>query len=436
MQKIGVGLVGFGTIGTGVARILLGKREEIFRRTGQRIELLKICDKDITTDRGIDLPEGILTDNLSEITDNPEISIVIELIGGLEPARTFVLKFLEAGKNVVTANKALLANHGPELFDAARRRGRTIAFEASVCGGIPILSSIATSLQANRIESINAIVNGTSNFILSRMESDGADYADAVCQAQNLGYAEANPSMDVDGTDAVQKLTILAQLAFGAVASWKEIPRTGIDSVSAVDIEFAKKLGKRIRLLATASRGENGLALKVSPTLIPESAPLAKVHDAFNAVEIIGDFVGPVFYQGLGAGERPTASAVCSDVIDTAVGRTALTFGAVRMWAADRPALPLLPSSEIVGGAYLRMTVRDQPGVVAEIAGILGRHNISIASMLQAEAAEQSDSACLIILTHPAPEGALGTAVEELDCLEFNLAKTVRLAVGAPDTAV
>ncbi|MBO7679395.1 MAG: homoserine dehydrogenase, partial [Thermoguttaceae bacterium] len=291
-------------------------------------------------------------------------------------------------------------------------------------------------LQANRIESINAIVNGTSNFILSRMESDGADYADAVCQAQNLGYAEANPSMDVDGTDAVQKLTILAQLAFGAVASWKEIPRTGIDSVSAVDIEFAKRLGKRIRLLATASRGENGLALKVSPTLIPESAPLAKVRDAFNAVEIIGDFVGPVFYQGLGAGERPTASAVCSDVIDTAVGRTALTFGAVRMWAADRPALPLLPSSEIVGGAYLRMTVRDQPGVVAEIAGILGRHNISIASMLQAEAAEQSDSACLIILTHPAPEGALGTAVEELDCLEFNLAKTVRLAVGAPDTAV
>ncbi|MBR3219990.1 MAG: ACT domain-containing protein, partial [Thermoguttaceae bacterium] len=174
----------------------------------------------------------------------------------------------------------------------------------------------------------------------------------------------------------------------------------------------------------------------VSPTLIPESAPLAKVRDAFNAVEIIGDFVGPVFYQGLGAGERPTASAVCSDVIDTAVGRTALTFNAVRMWAADRPALPLLPSSEIVGGAYLRMTVRDQPGVVAEIAGILGRHNISIASMLQAEAAEQSDSACLIILTHPAPEGALGTAVEELDCLEFNLAKTVRLAVGAPDTAV
>ncbi|MBO7708187.1 MAG: homoserine dehydrogenase [Thermoguttaceae bacterium] len=435
-NTVKVGLVGFGTIGGGVADILLNKKEEIRRRTGRSIELVKICDKDTTSDRGVKIPGGILTDDLSEIINSP-IDIVIELIGGLEPARTFVLDFLRAGKDVVTANKALVANHGPELFDEARRLGRTIAFEASVCGGIPILSSIATSLQANTIISIDAICNGTSNFILSQMEGKGADYDDAVKEAQRLGYAEANPSMDVDGTDAVQKLTIMAQLAFGVKTDWKSIPRTGIDIVKALDIRFARKLGKRIRLLATAKRvgcdtqaqtASAGVELKVSPTLVPETSPLAKVCDAFNAVQIIGDFVGPVFYQGLGAGRKPTASAVCSDVIDTALGRTRTTFGALNLWSPDRESVPVIEPDATTEKAYLRFKVEDHPGVLAKTTGILGQHGISISSLLQ-DAAEDGTGANLIILTHEAPSGQLAAAIEEIDESSFVLEKTVKMSV-------
>ncbi|MCR5360206.1 MAG: homoserine dehydrogenase [Thermoguttaceae bacterium] len=425
-NTVKVGLVGFGTIGGGVADILLNKKEEIRRRTGKSIELVKICDKDITSDRGIKIPDGILTDDLSEIVNSP-LDIVIELVGGLEPARTFVLNFLKAGKDVVTANKALIANHGPELFDEARRLGRTIAFEASVCGGIPILSSIASSLQANTIMSIDAICNGTSNFILSQMEGKGADYDDAVKEAQRLGYAEANPSMDVDGTDAVQKLTIMAQLALGVKTDWKSIPRTGINIVKALDIRFAGKLGKRIRLLATAKCVSGGVELKVSPTLVPETSPLAKVCDAFNAVQIVGDFVGPVFYQGLGAGRRPTASAVCSDVIDTALGRTRITFDALNLWAEGRESVPVVEPSETTEKAYLRLKVQDHPGVLAKTTGILGQHGISISSLLQES--DDAAGADLIILTHEAPSGRLAAAVEEIDNSSFVLQKTVKMSV-------
>ena len=426
-NTVKVGLVGFGTIGGGVADILLNKKEEIRRRTGKSIELVKICDKDTTSDRGVKIPGGILTDDLSEIINSP-IDIVIELIGGLEPARTFVLDFLRAGKDVVTANKALVANHGPELFDEARRLGRTIAFEASVCGGIPILSSIATSLQANTIMSIDAICNGTSNFILSQMEGKGADYDDAVKEAQRLGYAEANPSMDVDGTDAVQKLTIMAQLAFGVKTDWKSIPRTGIDIVKSLDIRFARKLGKRIRLLATAKRVSGGVELKVSPTLVPETSPLAKVCDAFNAVQIIGDFVGPVFYQGLGAGRKPTASAVCSDVIDTALGRTRITFDALNLWGPGREGVPAVDPNQTSETAYLRLKVEDHPGVLAKTTGILGQHGVSISSLLQ-EADDDSSGANLIILTHEAPSGSLAAAIEEINSSSFVLEKTVKMSV-------
>ena len=426
-NTVKVGLVGFGTIGGGVADILLNKKEEIRRKTGKAIELVKICDKDTTSDRGVQIPDGILTDDLSEIINSP-LDIVIELIGGLEPARTFVLNFLKAGKDVVTANKALVANHGPELFDEARRLGRTIAFEASVCGGIPILSSIASSLQANTIKSIDAICNGTSNFILSRMEGKGADYDDAVKEAQRLGYAEANPSMDVDGTDAVQKLTIMAQLAFGVKTDWKSIPRTGIDIVKSLDIRFARKLGKRIRLLATAKRVSGGVELKVSPTLVPETSPLAKVCDAFNAVQIIGDFVGPVFYQGLGAGRKPTASAVCSDVIDTALGRTRITFDALNLWGPGRESVPAVDPNQTSETAYLRLKVEDHPGVLAKTTGILGQHGVSISSLLQ-EADDDSSGANLIILTHEAPSGSLAAAIEEINSSSFVLEKTVKMSV-------
>lgn len=430
MDVIKVGLLGFGTIGAGVAKILLEKADMIERANGKRIELVKICDKDLTSDRGVTVPPGVLTDNISEIMDNPEISIVVELFGGVEPARTFVLRALESGKNVVTANKALIANCGSELFAKARELGRTIGFEASVCGGIPVLQSIQTSLQANRIESIQAIVNGTCNFILSEMESKGTAYADAVKEAQRLGFAEANPTLDVDGSDSTQKLAILAQLAFGAVVDWKTIPRVGVDVVDAVDVQFAKELGRRIRLLAIAERSDSGLILKVTPTLIPEDSTLAKVTNAINGINIVGDSVGSVFYQGWGAGRYPTASAVCSDVIDCALGRAKITFDALRLWSDEREGAPVMDPKKIKGCAYLRFTVEDRPGVMAALSSALGKRQISIASMLQHEKNDANDPyASVIIMTHAAPAEALDDAIAELNEASFVRGKAVRLAV-------
>ena len=430
MDVIKVGLLGFGTIGAGVAKILLEKADMIERANGKGIELVKICDKDLTSDRGVTVPPGVLTDNISEIMDNPEISIVVELFGGVEPARTFVLRALESGKNVVTANKALIANCGTELFAKARELGRTIGFEASVCGGVPVLQSIQTSLQANRIESIQAIVNGTCNFILSEMESKGTAYVDAVKEAQRLGFAEANPTLDVDGSDSTQKLAILAQLAFGTVVDWKTIPRVGVDVVDAVDVQFAKELGRRIRLLAIAERSESGLILKVSPTLIPADSTLAKVTNAINGINIVGDSVGSVFYQGWGAGRYPTASAVCSDVIDCALGRAKITFDALRLWSDEREGAPVMDPKKIKGCAYLRFTVEDRPGVMAALSSALGKREISISSMLQHEKSDANDPyASVIIMTHAAPAEALDDAIAELNEAPFVRGKAVRLAV-------
>ncbi len=430
MNSVKVGLLGFGTIGGGVAEILLGKSEQIARATGKKIELVKICDKDLTSDRGVTVPDGILTDNLAEIMDDPSISIVIELIGGVEPARTFVLRALESGKDVVTANKALLANCGRELFAKARELGRTIAFEASVCGGIPVLASIQTSLQANRIESIKAIVNGTCNFILSEMESKFSAYADVLKEAQRRGFAEANPTLDVDGSDSAQKLCILAQLAFGSVVDWKSISRAGVDVVDAIDVKYAKELGRKIRLLAVAERSDEGLVLQVCPTLIPQDSALAKVTNAYNGIEIVGDFVGSVFYQGWGAGRRPTASAVCSDVIDTALGRTKITFDSARVWSDEREGVPAAESKKIRGRAYLRLGVDDKPGMMAKVAETLAKRDISIESMLQPPKESPDDQvASLIILTHEASSEALDEAVAELNASSFIRGKAIRLAV-------
>ena len=430
MDSVKVGLLGFGTIGGGVAEILLGKSEQIARATGKKIELVKICDKDLTSDRGVSIPDGILTDNLAEIMDDPEISIVVELIGGIEPARSFVLRALESGKDVVTANKALLANCGPELFAKARELGRTIGFEASVCGGVPVLASIQTSLQANEIESIKAIVNGTCNFILSEMESKGAAYADVLREAQRLGFAEANPTLDVDGSDSTQKLCILAQLAFGAVTDWKTISRVGVDVVDSIDVKFARELGRKIRLLAVAERSDEGLVLQVCPTLIPEDSALAKVTNAYNGIEIVGDFVGSVFYQGWGAGRRPTASAVCSDVIDAALGRTKITFDSLRLWSDQREGVSVMDSKKIRGRAYLRLGVDDKPGVMAKVAETLAKRDVSIESMLQPPKASPDDPiASLIILTHETSSEALDDAVAELNASSFIRGKTIRLAV-------
>jgi homoserine dehydrogenase len=431
MKTAKVAIVGFGTIGSGTARLLLESTDRIARHAGRRIELVHIVDKDLSRARNVKVPQELLTDDLSKVFNNPEIEVAVETVGGLEPARTIVLKLLESGKNVVTANKALLAEHGAELFERARHLGRSIAFEAAVAGGIPIIAAIGQSLTANRIESINAILNGTSNFILSQMEERDTEYSAALAEAQRLGYAEANPAMDVDGTDAAQKLSILSHLAFGARVYWKDIPRTGIDVVDVADIRYAKELGYSIKLLAVANLVPDGLELRVSPTLVRRGSPLAEVRGAYNAIRVVGDAVGRVFLHGLGAGQLPTASAVVADIIDTVVGRTAITFQALELWSPERKvSVVTRDPDDVPGRFYLRFRVHDTPGVLAEIAGILGRHNISIASVIQHETEEGSNgSVPLVIMTHNAPEGALRKAVEEIDKLASVRPGTVRMRV-------
>ncbi|NMC20314.1 MAG: homoserine dehydrogenase, partial [Thermogutta sp.] len=416
MQSVKVGILGFGTIGSGTARLLLDHRERIRRRAGCSLELARIVDKDLARPRNVAVPRELLSDDVDALIRDPDIRIVAELIGGLEPARTLVAALLENGKDVVTANKALLAEHGPELFELARRHGRSIAFEAAVAGGIPIIAAIAQSLTANEIGSIHAILNGTSNFILTEMEEKGEEYSAALAEAQRLGYAEANPAMDVNGSDAAQKLAILARLAFCSQVSWRDIPRVGIETVQAADMRYARELGYSIKLLAVAERTGQGLQLHVSPTLVRRGTPLAEVRGPFNAVRVVGDAVGRVFFHGLGAGQMPTASAVTADIIDTAVGRAAITFRNLRLWERDGDAPVLQDAQSIAGRFYLRFHVQDRPGVLAEIAGILGKNQISIASVIQHEAEEGDGGAVpLVIMTHEAREGAMSRAMDAID---------------------
>ncbi|MCG8587466.1 MAG: homoserine dehydrogenase, partial [Pirellulales bacterium] len=315
-----VAIVGLGTVGGGVAKLLTRSGERLERHAGSRLELAKVVVRDPKKPRSVDLPGDVVTTDLSEVTDNADITTVCQLIGGLEPARTIMLKLLESGKDVITANKALIAEHGPELFERARELGRSIAFEASVAGGIPIIANIGQCLSSNGIESLHGILNGTSNFILTQMEQSGTDYEAALAEAQERGYAEADPSMDVDGTDAAQKLAILSHLAFGSRVEWRDIPCSGIDGLDTADMTYARELGYRIKLLAVAQTTPEGLELHVSPTLVRHGTPMADVHSVYNAVRVTGDAVGNVFFHGHGAGEMPTASAVVADLVDTVAG--------------------------------------------------------------------------------------------------------------------
>lgn len=431
MKAAKVAIVGLGTIGSGVARLLLENGQRIARHAGRPLELVQVVDPDLTRPRGVNLRNGLLTDDLSRVIDNPDITAVVQLIGGLEPARTIMLRLLESGKDVVTANKALLAEHGPELFDRARQLGRSIAFEASVAGGIPIIAAISECLTANQIQSIHAILNGTSNFILTEMEEQGSGYAATVAEAQRRGYAEADPTMDVDGSDAAQKLAILAHLAFGARVKWRAIPRTGIDTVDVADMRYAKELGYSVKLLAVANLVPEGLELHVSPTLLRQGTPLAEVRGPYNAVRVMGDAVGRVFFHGLGAGQMPTASAVVADLIDTVVGRMAITFRTLGLWSDDREApVAVRDPAKVPGRFYLRFNVDDRPRVLAEIAGILGRHEISIASVIQHETEEEAGGVVpLVIMTHWAPEGAVSEALAAIGQLPCAHPGTIRMRV-------
>ena len=431
MQKTKVALVGMGTVGTGVARLLLDHGDRTARHAGCILWLEQVVVSDVSKKRDVALPKGLLSSELTRVLRDPEIKVVAHLVGGVEPARTIMLKLLESGKDVVTANKALLAEHGPEIFDRARELGRSIAFDACVAGGIPIITNIGQCFSANQILSLQGILNGTTNFIVSQMEGQGASYADALKEAQRLGYAEADPTMDVSGADAAQKLAILAHLAFGARVHWKEIPCEGIAKLDAADIRYAKELGYRLKLIAAARLHEKGLELHVSPTLVKIGTPLAEVRQAYNAISVVGDAVGPVFFHGLGAGQMPTASAVVADMIDTAVGRTQITFRTLELWSQREALVSLLEHGELSGRYYLRFTVEDKPGVLAEIAGVLGRHGISIASVIQHEPSGDGGSRVvpLVIMTYQAREGAAAAAVAEIDRLKVVKAGSVRMRV-------
>ncbi|MEX2173792.1 MAG: homoserine dehydrogenase [Pirellulaceae bacterium] len=431
MQVTKVALVGMGTVGTGVARLLIDHGDRTARHAGRTLWVDSVVVRDVRKARDYDLPQGVLTDDLSRVLNNPEIKLAAVLVGGLEPARTITLALLESGKDIVTANKLLLAEHGPELFDRARELGRSIAFDACVAGGIPITTNIAQCFSANQIQSLRGILNGTTNFIVSQMEEQGTSYAAALAEAQRLGFAEPDPTMDVSGGDAAQKLAILAHLAFGARVHWSEIPTLGIDTLDPADLRYAKELGYRIKLIAVAQLHGAGLELHVSPTLVKIGTPLAEVRQAYNAIQVVGDAVGPIFFHGLGAGQMPTASSVAADMIDVAVGRTGITFRTLNLWSQGAARVSMLDHKQLPGRYYLRFTVEDRPGVLAEIAGVLGRHQISIASVIQHEPTGDGQNRIvpLVIMSYQAREGAAQAAIAEIDRLPCTRTASVRMRV-------
>src|SRR5439155_3539121 len=367
-EPYNIALIGCGTVGSGVARLLLEQSERLAARAGRPLVLRRVVVKEADKTRPVSIPRNLLTTNLGAVLNDPSIHCAVEVVGGVEWARRAVLDLLAAGKDVVTANKALLAQHGAEIFDAGRRHGRAVAFEASVAGGIPIIAALSQGLAANQILSLQGILNGTCNFILTGMSEFGQSYADALAEAQRRGYAEADPTLDVDGTDAAHKLAILAQIAFGVAIPVASIERRGIADVQQIDIRFGRELGYTIKLLAEAWLHEQQLALHVSPVLLRHLTPLAQVRGAYNAIHVVGDAVGDTLYYGQGAGQMPTASAVVADIIDMAVGRAQRTFQTLRLWSGNGSDITLRPSTAVRTRFYLRCPVLDRPGVLADIA--------------------------------------------------------------------
>ncbi|HEX4069938.1 MAG TPA: homoserine dehydrogenase [Planctomycetaceae bacterium] len=431
MTPLRVGLLGLGNVGAGVAKILLTQAERVARRAGRPIELRKVVVRDLKKARSLPLPAGLISSDFQSVVDDRQIDVAIELIGGVKPAREIFLALLESGKDVVTANKALLCEHGDVIFERARSLGRTVAFEAAVAGGIPIIACINQCLTANQILGIEAILNGTSNFILTEMFARERPYGDVLSEAQRLGYAEADPTMDVDGTDAAQKLALLARLAFGTKVGVGTFTRQGIDTLELADLKYADELGYTVKLLAVAKLVDGQLEMHVQPTLVHHDRPLAQCGGAFNMIALEGDAVGKTWYSGAGAGQMPTASAVVADLIDVATGRAALTFPRIDVWQERQP-FPVQPPPQVANRYYLRFNVLDRPHVFADIADILGRNGISLASIIQHEAPEDSAAESivpLVVMTHRTTYGRLLAADAELDRLDSLRSPRIRMPV-------
>ncbi len=426
-KEIGIGIIGFGTIGTGTVKLLQGNAEHLRRRVGTPLRIRRIADLDVTRDRGVAVPEGVLTTDGFQVARDPEVQIVIELVGGTGAAKEFLLEAIRNGKAVVTANKSLLAEHGPEISRAAQAAGVDMGFEASVGGGIPIIRAMREGLAANRIREIYGIINGTCNYILSRMTNEGKEYAGVLAEAQKIGLAEADPSFDVDGIDSAHKLAILVWLATGMHVLPKEIFVEGIRDVTALDIAFAREFGYVIKLLAIAKEKGDGVEVRVHPTMIPSDHLLATVGGANNAIYVKGDFIGSALFYGQGAGMYPTASAVVSDVIEIArnlrgggVGRIPPS-GFFLHDPAERAAVS--PFTDVRSEYYLRFQVVDKPGVLSKIAGALGAHSISISSVIQKGRKEES-AVPIVIVTHHARESDMRAALTETDRLPVVLDRT------------
>ena len=435
---IRVGLLGLGCVGSGVVQALKKNQEEIERRAGCQLQIAAACARDLSKKR--DCPtEGIrLTEKPHDVVNDPEVDVLIELMGGIEPARDLILSAIERGKPVITANKHLIALHGSEIFAAAEKKGVNVAFEAAVAGSIPVIKNIRESLSGNRILWVAGIINGTGNHILSAMEKDGLSFDEALKDAQRLGYAEADPTFDVDGTDAAHKLTILASIAFGVPLSFEDVYREGIEDISADDIVEARKLGYRIKHLGIAKRTERGLELRVHPVLIPHRRLIANVAGVMNAVVVKADAAGTHLYYGAGAGGGPTASAVIADLVD--VVRTLPTAAENRVpHLAYQPQalldLPILPIEDVKTACYLKLKARDRPGVLAAITHILGDFEISIEAIQQQQPVDDVADADvpIILLTHTVLESHINDAIDEIEELEDVLSKVQRIRIETLD---
>ena len=432
MKPINIGLLGIGTVGGGTYTVLKRNQEEIARRAGREIKVKMIADRDLDRARSFADQDVIVTDNAHEVTTHPDIDIVVELIGGQTIAKDLILEAIAHGKHVVTANKALLANHGTEIFAAARAKGVMVAFEAAVAGGIPIIKALREGLTANRITWIAGIINGTSNFILSEMRDKGLSFEQVLAEAQKLGYAESDPTYDIEGIDAAHKITLMSAIAFGIPVQFSKVYTEGITKLTGEDIRYAEELGYRIKLLGITKRVEKGIELRVHPTLIPVRRLIANVEGVMNAIVVKGDAVGATLYYGAGAGAEPTASSVIADLVDVTRMQTADPMHRVPTLSFQPDLLsdtPVIPMEDVETSYYLRMQVIDKPGVMAEITRIVAENNISISALIQKEPSNDTDRVSIIMLTHLTVEKNINAAIAHIESLPVVTNKVIRIRI-------